>query len=181
MTSKARRSAAAVKQQPAGIGDEVDQPRVAFETQLGVIGLGCLRLEEEGCCQSLPLVRCRRRLTPSSALPSLAGGRRCGDAVQPARRQPSAGPRPETTAGPGRVVGRTGARRQPAAQSVTPARRWAWWRSLVSPCDERDEGLSPCDERDGIRHSFLHVQWRCCDTYLVLISSNLEQAKVFKT
>ena len=64
-----------------------------------------------------------RRLTPSSAPPSLAGGRRCGDAVPPARQQPPTGPRPGTTAGPGRVVGRTGARRQPAAPSVTPARR----------------------------------------------------------
>ena len=32
------------KQQPAGIGDEVGQPRVAFETQLGVLGLDCLWL-----------------------------------------------------------------------------------------------------------------------------------------
>ena len=32
-----------------------------------------------------------------------------------------------------------------------------------------------------LRHSFLHVQWRCYDAHLVLISSILEQAKVFKT
>ena len=32
-----------------------------------------------------------------------------------------------------------------------------------------------------LRHSFLHVQWRCYDSHLVLISSILEQAKVFKT
>ena len=70
---------------------------------------------------------CRRRLTPGSAPPSLAGDRRCGDAVPPARRQPPAGPGPGTSASPGRVLGRTGARRQPAAPSVTPA------------LDERDE------------------------------------------
>ena len=65
----------------------------------------------------------RRRLTAGLATPSVVGGRRCGDAVPPARRQPSAGPRPGTTAGPGTVVGRTGARWQPAAPSVTPARK----------------------------------------------------------
>ena len=31
------------------------------------------------------------------------------------------------------------------------------------------------------RHSFLHVQLRCYDAHLLLISSILEQAKVFKT
>ena len=65
----------------------------------------------------------RRRLTLGSAPPSLAGDRRCGDAVPPARRQPPDGPRPGASASPGRVVGHTGARRQPAAPSVTPARR----------------------------------------------------------
>ena len=32
-----------------------------------------------------------------------------------------------------------------------------------------------------LRHSFLRIQWRCYDAHLVLISSILEQAKVFKT
>ena len=62
----------------------------------------------------------RRRLTPGSAPPSLAGGRRCSDAVPPAWYQPPAGPRPGTTAGPSKVVGSTGTRQQPAAPSVTP-------------------------------------------------------------
>ena len=34
---------------------------------------------------------------------------------------------------------------------------------------------------EKLRHSFLHVQWRCYNAHLVLVSSILEQAKVFKT
>ena len=64
-----------LKQQPTGIGDEVGQPRLAFETQLSVLGLGCLRLGEELCCQSSA---CRWSLSaaPNARLSTTVSGRR---------------------------------------------------------------------------------------------------------